>query len=594
MRGGLASVSPRCPTGKRRPVSTQPLRNAAAMTTADANVARALRRVRRRIPVLEPAAAGRAERFARGARRGGRSPGARLPRRRSWRLALARGVLDPGRPPARRRRRRSARASASADERFDGFLAHHRDGGRTEASLIGSIMAGGVVLPIVAGVARARLRASPAVAYCRLLRVRARGRVGCLPDDDVPRPPAPAARAPARAAARERELSVGSHGSLDRRLLRARAAPDLAAHERVAARRRLVGRRRHPGLRRLFADVPRHAPSARLPRRRRDRRRGARGSRLRLPAPPAAARPAGRADETVAVIAHAGKTLGGGLPGLRRALEPRGVPNPLWAEVPKSKKAPKQVERALEAGADLIFAWGGDGLVQRCLDVVAGTKAALAIVPAGTANLLATNLGIPKDIEQAVEVGLEGERRRLDVGRLNGERFGVMAGAGFDAAMIHDADGALKDRLGRAAYIWTGAAACGRSRSRPGSRSTESRGTAARRAASSSATSATCSAASRSSTAPARRRPARHRRRHRRRRRPVEPDAGPDGRGQPERSPFVRVTKAAKFDVEARPQGAVRARRRRSDEGEAAEGRGRAEGRHDLRPAGLQPGPGVA
>jgi diacylglycerol kinase family enzyme len=160
---------------------------------------------------------------------------------------------------------------------------------------------------------------------------------------------------------------------------------------------------------------------------------------------------------TVAVVAHKGKSLEDGLPGLRRALEVRGVASPLWLEVPKSKQAPKQVVRALEAGADLIFAWGGDGLVQRCLDVLAGTDAALAIVPAGTANLLATNLEIPKRIGEAVDVGLYGRRRRLDVGRLNGERFGVMAGAGFDAAMIRDADGALKDRFGRAAYLWTGA-----------------------------------------------------------------------------------------------------------------------------------------
>jgi diacylglycerol kinase (ATP) len=159
----------------------------------------------------------------------------------------------------------------------------------------------------------------------------------------------------------------------------------------------------------------------------------------------------------VAVVAHRGKTLGDGLPGLRRALERRGVPSPLWLEVSKSKKAPKQVRRALEEGAELIFAWGGDGLVQRCLDRMAGTDAVLAIVPAGTANLLATNLGIPKDIEEAVEIGLAGERRPLDLGRLNGERFGVMAGAGFDASMIREANGSLKDRLGRAAYIWTGA-----------------------------------------------------------------------------------------------------------------------------------------
>ena len=158
----------------------------------------------------------------------------------------------------------------------------------------------------------------------------------------------------------------------------------------------------------------------------------------------------------VAVIAHAGKTLGGGLAELRRVLEAEGIDDPLWCEVPKSRKAPAQVRRALDEGAELVFAWGGDGMVQRCIDVLAGSKTSLAIIPAGTANLFATNLGIPKDIEQAVAVGLRGERRKLDVGRFNGERFAVMAGAGFDAAMIRGADGGLKDRFGRLAYVWTG------------------------------------------------------------------------------------------------------------------------------------------
>jgi diacylglycerol kinase (ATP) len=159
----------------------------------------------------------------------------------------------------------------------------------------------------------------------------------------------------------------------------------------------------------------------------------------------------------VAVVAHSGKSTGGGLVELRRVLEEAGVDDPLWYEVPKSRKAPKQVKRALEEGAELILAWGGDGTVQRCLDVLAGTGVPLGIVPAGTANLLATNLGIPKDIEGAVEAGLRGARRSIDVGRFNGERFAVMAGAGLDAAMIQDADAGLKDRVGRIAYVWTGA-----------------------------------------------------------------------------------------------------------------------------------------
>jgi diacylglycerol kinase family enzyme len=98
---------------------------------------------------------------------------------------------------------------------------------------------------------------------------------------------------------------------------------------------------------------------------------------------------------SVAVIAHARKTVGGGLAEFRAELGDAGVAAPLWYEVTKSRKAPKQVQRALDAGVELVFAWGGDGLVQRCIDVLAGTETRLAIIPAGTANLLATNLGIP-------------------------------------------------------------------------------------------------------------------------------------------------------------------------------------------------------
>ncbi|HEV7526386.1 MAG TPA: YegS/Rv2252/BmrU family lipid kinase [Acidimicrobiia bacterium] len=160
---------------------------------------------------------------------------------------------------------------------------------------------------------------------------------------------------------------------------------------------------------------------------------------------------------SVAVIAHSGKSLGGGLPELRSILDMSGVTDPMWFEVPKSKKAPKRVRKALADGADLVFVWGGDGMVQQCIDVLAGSDAILAIIPAGTANLFATNLGIPKDLTAAVELGLHGDRRKFDVGVINGEHFAVMAGAGFDAVMIRDADGEMKDRFGRVAYLWTGA-----------------------------------------------------------------------------------------------------------------------------------------
>ncbi|MEU4425406.1 YegS/Rv2252/BmrU family lipid kinase [Actinoplanes sp. NPDC024001] len=167
-----------------------------------------------------------------------------------------------------------------------------------------------------------------------------------------------------------------------------------------------------------------------------------------------------RTPRTIAVVAHQRKTLGGGLDELRRRITGQGVEELLWFEVPKSRKAPKQVRKAVEAGVDLLVVWGGDGLVQRSLDVLAqekgGSKIPVAIIPAGTGNLFAGNLGIPTDLEKAVEIAFHGERRRFDLGRLSGEHFAVMAGVGFDGAMIKDADGDLKDRLGKLAYVWTG------------------------------------------------------------------------------------------------------------------------------------------
>ena len=157
----------------------------------------------------------------------------------------------------------------------------------------------------------------------------------------------------------------------------------------------------------------------------------------------------------IAVIAHAGKTMGGGLDELRATLARTGAEDVYWSEVPKSRYAPERVERALEEGSELVFVWGGDGMVQRSIDALAGKDVKLAILPAGTANLFASSLGIPDDIAEAVEVGLHGDERVLDVGKVNGERFAVMAGAGLDAHMIRDADGGLKDRFGRLAYIWT-------------------------------------------------------------------------------------------------------------------------------------------
>lgn len=156
---------------------------------------------------------------------------------------------------------------------------------------------------------------------------------------------------------------------------------------------------------------------------------------------------------TVGVVAHRGKTFGGGLEELRKTLADAGHADPIWYEVAKSRKADKAVRKAVKDGAKLLFVWGGDGMVQHCIDALRGLDVAIAILPAGTGNLLATDLGIPRDIARAVDIGLNGRRRKLDVGVVNGERFVAMAGTGFDAITMRDTDNAEKERLGRLAYL---------------------------------------------------------------------------------------------------------------------------------------------
>jgi diacylglycerol kinase (ATP) len=158
----------------------------------------------------------------------------------------------------------------------------------------------------------------------------------------------------------------------------------------------------------------------------------------------------------VAVIAHRGKTLGGGLDELRKLITVERIDEVIWYEVPKSRMAPAKVRKAVKKGADLLFVWGGDGMVQRCADALVGSDATIAIIPAGTANLLAHNLDIPQDLVEAVHIGFHGQRRQLDLGWVSGEHFAVLAGVGFDANMIRDADRGLKTRLGRLAYLRTG------------------------------------------------------------------------------------------------------------------------------------------
>lgn len=160
------------------------------------------------------------------------------------------------------------------------------------------------------------------------------------------------------------------------------------------------------------------------------------------------------------VVINEAKLLDGGLEELRAALADLGHADPPWYQVTKSKKAPKRIRQLVEHdGVDRVLVWGGDGTVRRAIDTIVGDRldASIGILPAGTANLLANNLGIPLDLRGAVDVAVHGDPRPIDVGRMNGAHFAVMSGAGFDALMIRDADeGALKERFGKVGYVVAG------------------------------------------------------------------------------------------------------------------------------------------
>ncbi len=113
---------------------------------------------------------------------------------------------------------------------------------------------------------------------------------------------------------------------------------------------------------------------------------------------------------------------------------------------------------AAEQGVDVVFACGGDGTISSVLSGLAGTGVPLAILPAGTGNLLARNLNLPPDRDACLRIGLAGSDRKIDVGRIDeAHRFAVMAGMGLDAAMIADAPPRLKARIGWPAYAVSGA-----------------------------------------------------------------------------------------------------------------------------------------
>ncbi|KNC18734.1 diacylglycerol kinase [Arthrobacter sp. RIT-PI-e] len=152
---------------------------------------------------------------------------------------------------------------------------------------------------------------------------------------------------------------------------------------------------------------------------------------------------------------------------VERACSDAGWELPLVLETTAEDPGTGQAVRALDAGADLVLAAGGDGTVRAVAQALAHRPAALGLLPLGTGNLLVRNLGLPyHDVAGCLRVALHGHERRIDMARIslrdertqvtNEQPFLVMGGLGFDASVMADARPDLKEKYGWLAYSEAG------------------------------------------------------------------------------------------------------------------------------------------
>ncbi|MDN5726298.1 MAG: phosphatase PAP2 family protein [Propionibacteriales bacterium] len=139
-------------------------------------------------------------------------------------------------------------------------------------------------------------------------------------------------------------------------------------------------------------------------------------------------------------------------------LAKRSYTRTLWLETTVDDPGTEMTANAVRKNVDLVLAAGGDGTIRAVTAALAGTGIPFGLIPAGTGNLLAKNLGIPLDERQALGVAFDGMPRQIDLVKVTADdeppdHFAVMAGIGIDAVIMDSTGANLKKAVGSAAYF---------------------------------------------------------------------------------------------------------------------------------------------